>query len=322
MSMKKVFAAAALAFVSATVFAQNYPTQPVKLIVGFSAGGANDVIARIIAQGIQTRSNQSVVVYNKPGAGSTLGTDELAKAPPNGYTLLLGSTGGQAIAPFIYKTLPYDPVNDVQPVTLIAKAAIALIVRKEFPAKSVKELLAYAKANPGKLNYASPGNGTGSHLTAELFKKMTDTDIVHVPYRGDMPAMSDVMAGLADMTFASLPSAIAGLKSGKVRVLAVTSSQRMRSMPDVPTIAESGVPGFDVSTWYGMFTTGGTPAAVVDSIAHEIALVAQDPAAKSAIEKQGVEVAVSKPSEFREFVNMEMKRWGSLARSLDIEANN
>ncbi|MGB3432611.1 Bug family tripartite tricarboxylate transporter substrate binding protein [Achromobacter sp.] len=322
MSMKKVFAAAALAFVSTTAFAQNYPTQPVKLIVGFSAGGANDVIARIIAQGIQTRSGQSVVVYNKPGAGSTLGTDELAKASPNGYTLLLGSTGGQAIAPFIYKTLPYDPVNDVQPVTLIAKAAIALIVRNEFPAKSVKELLAYAKANPGKLNYASPGNGTGSHLTAELFKKMTDTDIVHVPYRGDMPAMSDVMAGLADMTFASLPSAIAGLKSGKVRILAVTSAQRMKSMPDVPTIAESGVAGFDVSTWYGMFTTGGTPAAVVDSIAHEIALVAQDPAAKSAIEKQGVEVAVSKPTEFREFMNTEMKRWGSLARSLDIEANN
>jgi tripartite-type tricarboxylate transporter receptor subunit TctC len=321
MLIRKMTVLAALASSSVFAFAQSYPDQPVKIIVGFAPGGANDAIARIIAQGLQTRSGQSVVVHNKPGAGSTVGTDELAKSPATGHTLLLGSTGGQAIAPAIYARLPYDPVKDVLPVTLVAKAATALVVHTALPTKDLRELLAYAKANPGKLNYASPGNGTGSHLTTELFKNMAGVDIAHVPYKGDAPAMTDVMAGQTDMTFASLPSAIAGAKTGKVRILAVTSSTRVKAMPDIPTVAEAGLPGFDVATWYGVFTTGGTPPAVVESIAREVAKVVEQPEAREALMKQGVEPATSKPTEFRQFVNSEMDRWGKVVRTVGIKVN-
>jgi tripartite-type tricarboxylate transporter receptor subunit TctC len=262
-----------------------------------------------------------VVVENKAGGGSTVATAEMAKATPNGQVLLLGSTGGQAIAPSIYAKLPYDPVKGVQPVALVSKSANAIVVHDALPVKNVAELIALAKAKPGTLNFATPGNGTGSHLATELFKSMAGINITHVPYRGDAPAMQDVMAGNAHLTFASLPSAIAGVASGKVRIIAVTGPKRAPALPDVPTVMESGLQGYEVETWYGVFTTGGTPAAVVQRLASEISQVVRQPAVRESILKMGMEPAPSSADEFTRIVQGDMDRWGKVVRSVGIKVD-
>lgn len=296
-----------------------YPERPVRLLVGFAPGGANDALARLIATPLASDLGQPVVVENRPGVGSTVAIGEVARARPDGHMLVLGATGGHAIAPAIYSRLPYDATKDVLPVTLVANAANALIVHAGLPAKDLRELIQYAKAHPGSWNYASPGNGTIAHLAGELFKSMAGVDIVHVPYKGDAPALADVMSGQTQMTFASLPSALAGVRSGKVRILAVTSAKRVPALPDAPTIAEAGVPGYDFSTWYGVFTTGGTPPAVVDRLAKQIAQIVAQPANAEAIRRLGVEPATSTPAEFRRFVSAEMTRWGKVARDVNVK---
>lgn len=320
MFIRRTAAVLTLLTASATVLAQEYPTQPARMLVGWAAGGANDVIGRIVAQGLQTRSGKSVIVINKPGAGSTMAADELAKATPDGHTLLMGSTGGQAIAPLLFSKLPFNPYKDIVPVTLVAKTATALVVNNAVPAKDVRELLAYLKANPGKLMYASGGNGTGGHLIAEMFKSAANVDIVHVPYKGDAPAMNDVMAGNVQMSFTTLPSALAGVRSGKVRMLAVSTATRVKSLPDVPTIAESGVPSFDVSTWYAVFTTANTPQPVIDAIAREVKKVVETPEAQAALAKQGVEPVTTTPAESAKYFAAETKRWAEVARSVSLQA--
>jgi tripartite-type tricarboxylate transporter receptor subunit TctC len=320
MLFRKTAVLVSLLAATASAVAGDYPTQQVRMLVGFAPGGANDGIARIVSQGLQTQSGQPVIVFNKPGAGSTLAADELAKAKPDGHTLLLGSTGGQAIAPLIYARLPFDPIKDIQPVTMVAKTATALVVNSSVGAKNVQELIAYLKANPGKMTYASPGNGSGAHLTAELFKNMAGVDIAHIPYKGDAPAMTDLMSGQVHMTFATLPSAIAGVKTGKVRMLAVTSNHRVKALPDVPTIAESGVPGFNVETWYGVFTTGKTPAAVAEAIAKEVGKVVAQPEVQAALLKQGVEPVTNTPAEFSKFFTAEVERWTKVVRAIGLQA--
>ncbi len=315
----KIAPAIALALAAAPVFAQNLPPSPIRLLVGFAPGGGNDVIARAIATQFQLNTKEAMVVENKPGGGSTLATAEMARAKPNGQTLLLGSVGGQAIAPSIYSKLPYDPVKGVQPVSLVAKSAYALVVNDSLPVKNVKELLAYAKAHPGTLNVTSPGNGTISHLSAELFKSMAGVYITHIPYRGDAPAMQDVMGGQAQMTFASLPSAKAGADTGKVRILAVTSAKRVESMPNIPTLAESGVPGYDVVSWYGVFTTGGTPMPVVNRLAQEIATVVAQPAIRESIGKMGMEATALGPVEFADLVNADARKWEKVVNTVGIK---
>ncbi|PLP99895.1 hypothetical protein CYJ10_15570 [Cupriavidus pauculus] len=289
------------------------------MLVGFAPGGGNDVIARTVATQFQLNTKTTIVVENKPGGGSTLATAEMARSKPDGSVLLLGSVGGQAIAPSIYSKLPYDPVKGVQPVSLVAKSANALVVNNDLPVKNVQELLAYAKAHPGKLNVTSPGNGTISHLSAELFKSMAGVAITHIPYRGDAPAMQDVMAGQAQMTFASLPSAKAGADSGKVRILAVTSAKRVETMPSVPTIAESGVPGYEVVSWYGVFTTGGTPMPTVNRLAQEIAAVVAQPSIRESIAKQGMEPSALGPVEFTQLVNRDTQKWDKVVKSVGIK---
>ena len=291
------------------------------MLVGYAPGGANDAVARIISTPLQAQTKGTVVVENKPGGGSTLATNELAKATPNGQLLLLGSTGGQAIAPSIYGKLPYDPIKDVQPVALVSNSAIAIVVHDALPVKNVRELIAYAKQHPGQLNVSSPGNGTGSHLAGEYFKSLAGIAMTHVPYRGDAPAMQDVMAGVAQLTFASLPSAISAMQSGKVRIIAVTSPKRVPQLQDIPTVSESGLPNYEVLTWYGMFTTGGTPAAVVKRLAAEIGTVLHQPAVREAILKLGMEPAPSTPEEFTRIVQGDMERWGKVVRSVGIKVD-
>ncbi|WP_225984761.1 Bug family tripartite tricarboxylate transporter substrate binding protein [Noviherbaspirillum aerium] len=305
---------------AACAMAQDYPTQQARMLVGWAPGGANDAIGRIVSQGLQNQSGKPVTVFNKPGAGSTLAADELAKAKPDGHTLLMGSTGGQAIAPLLFTKLTFDPFKDIVPVTLVARTATALVVHSAVPAKDVRELLSYLKANPGKTMYASGGNGTGAHLTAELFKSMAGVDVEHVPYKGDAPAVTDVMAGNVQMAFTTLPAALAGVKTGKIRMLAVSTASRVKSLPDIPTIAESGVPGFDISTWYGVFTTAKTPQPVVDAIAREVAKVVAAPDAQAALIKQGVEPVTSTPAEFARYFSSEAERWAKLARSVGLQA--
>lgn len=301
--------------------AQDLPPSPIRMIVGFAPGGANDAIARIVSTPLQAQIKTTVVVENKPGGGSTLAAGELAKAVPNGQALLLGSTGGQAIAPSIYSKLAYDPVKDLQPVTLVSNSAIAIVVNDALPVKNVAELIAYAKQNPGKLNASSPGNGTGSHLAVELFKSMAGVFITHIPYRGDAPAMQDVMAGVAQLTFASLPSAISAAQGGRVRIIAVTSPKRVPQLADVPTVGESGLPKYEVLTWYGVFTTGGTPAPVVKRLAAEIGTVLRQPGVRDAIIKLGMEPAPSTPEEFSKIVLHDMERWGKVVRSVGIKVD-
>ncbi|SDP51433.1 Tripartite-type tricarboxylate transporter, receptor component TctC [Ralstonia sp. 25mfcol4.1] len=323
MVFSKIVPALALALAAASAatpaLAQELPPGPLRMLVGFAPGGGNDVIARTVATQFQLNTRTTIVVENKPGGGSTLATAEMARAKPDGSVLLLGSVGGQAIAPSIYSKLPYDPVKGVQPVSLVAKSANALVVNNDLPVKNVQELLAYAKAHPGKLNVTSPGNGTISHLSAELFKSMAGVSITHIPYRGDAPAMQDVMAGQAQMTFASLPSAKAGADSGKVRILAVTSAKRVETMPNVPTIAESGVPGYEVVSWYGVFTTGGTPMPTVNRLAQEIAAVVAQPSIRESIAKQGMEPSALGPVEFTQLVNRDTQKWDKVVKSVGIK---
>lgn len=319
MAFSKIVPAVVLALAATHSVAQDLPPGPIRMLVGFAPGGGNDVIARVVATQFQMNTKQTMVVENRPGGGSTLATAEMARATPNGSVLLLGSVGGQAIAPSVYSKLPYDPVKGVQPVSLVAKSANALVVNNALPVKNVQELLAYAKAHPGELNVASPGNGTISHLSAELFKSMAGVAITHIPYRGDAPAMQDVMAGQAQMTFASLPSAKAGADSGKVRIIAVTSAKRVETMPDVPTIAESGVPGYEVVSWYGVFTTGGTPMPTVKRLAQEIAAVVATPSVRNSISKQGMEPSALGPVEFTQLVNRDSQKWDKVVKSVGIK---
>lgn len=319
MVYSKIVPILALALAATHGMAQDLPPGPMRMLVGFAPGGGNDVIARTVATQFQLNTKTTIVVENKPGGGSTIATAEMARAKPDGSVLLLGSVGGQAIAPSIYSKLPYDPVKGVQPVSLVAKSANALVVNNDLPVKSVQELLAYAKANPGKLNVTSPGNGTISHLSAELFKSMAGVSITHIPYRGDAPAMQDVMAGQAQMTFASLPSAKAGADSGKVRILAVTSTKRVETMPNVPTIAESGVPGYEVVSWYGVFTTGGTPMPTVNRLAQEIAAVVAQPSIRDSIAKQGMEPSALGPVEFTQLVNRDAQKWDKVVKTVGIK---
>jgi tripartite-type tricarboxylate transporter receptor subunit TctC len=299
--------------------AQDLPPSPIRLLVGFAPGGGNDVIARSVATQFQLLTKETMVVENKPGGGSTVATAEMARAKPTGQTLLLGSVGGQAIAPAVYSKLPYDPIKGVQAVSLVAKSANALVVNAGLPIKSVRELIAYAKAHPGDLNVTSPGNGTISHLSAELFKSMAGVFITHIPYRGDAPAMQDVMAGQAQMTFASLPSARAGADSGKVRILAVTSTRRVDSLPDVPTVAEAGVPGYEVLSWYGVFTTGGTPQPVVDRLAREVAAVVALPAVKESFTKMGMEASALGPVDFTQLVATDSQKWDKVVKTIGLK---
>ncbi len=308
----------ALLIPATAAFSQAYPAKPLRMVVGFPPGGGNDIVARIITSRMQEGLGQPVVVENRPGNSGVIGAELVAKAAPDGYTLYLGSTGN-SIAPSIQARLPYDPVNGLAPVGMVGAAPSVIVVNSEVPARSIAELIAHAKSRPGKMTYASSGNGTTLHLGGELLKSMAGIDLVHVPYKGNAQALADVLGGQVDMIISALPPALPLARTGKVRIIAATTRERIRSLPDLATVAEQGIAGYEIFTWYGVFATGGSPEAAIDRLGAEIRSAVADPKVREQLDKQGVDAASSTPAEFRAFYLREIEKWGRAVKLAGIK---
>ena len=292
-----------------------YPSHPVRIVVPFPAGGTTDILAREVAQRLTQTTGQAFVVDNRPGAGGNIGAEMVAKAPPDGYTMLMGTVGTHAINPSLYAKMPYDHVKDFVPVILVAGVPNVLEINPELPVNSVQELIAYAKANPGKLNFASSGSGTSIHLSGELFKSMTGVQMTHVPYKGSSPALADLAGGQVQLMFDNLPSSLALIKAGKLKPLAVTSLTRSSALPNVPTVAESGLPGFEASSWFGLLAPAGTPKDVVAKINGEVAKWLATPEAKEKLAAQGAIVASGlTPDDFARHIATETTKWQKVVK--------
>jgi tripartite-type tricarboxylate transporter receptor subunit TctC len=309
----------AITFGTAPAIAQTYPSKLIKIVVPTSPAGGNDAMARIVAAKLSERLKQTVIVENKPGANGAIGTEFVAKSAPDGYTLLFGYIATHGINPALSR-VPYDPVRDFAPIAQIAEAQGVLVVTPSVQAKSVKELIALAKAKPGKLSYASAGNGTAPHISGELFKKITGTDLLHVPYKGSAPAVTDTLGGQTQVMFPSLVAASGHIKSGKLRGLAVTGKKRSALFPELPTVAESGVPGFEIVQWYGFFAPAKTPKEVVGFINREIVAVMKDSDTAKRLADQGADIVTGSPEEFGKLVQSELTKWGKFIKEAKIIA--
>ena len=313
-------AALALAFAALAAHAQGYPTKTIHLLVGFAPGGANDILARIVGQKLADSMKQPVVVDNRPGAAGLIAAEALAKSAPDGYTLMLGSTGTQTMAPHLTK-VHYDALNAFTPISLVGSTPNALVVRPTLPVQDVRELIEYAKTRPRLLTYASSGNGTTLHLAAALFAMMAEVDLIHVSYKGNAPALTDVMGGQVDMMFSALPPLLPLAKAGKLKILGVGSLERHRSAPDLPTIAEQGLPDYESGTWYGVFAPANLPGAVLDRLGVEMKKAIDDPKVCEQIHAQGVDPKANTPAEFRQLFRDEYSRWGAVIKKANIKAD-
>lgn len=302
---------------AASVQAQSYPAKPIRVIVGFAPGGGTDVTARVLAPALAERLGQRVVIDNRPGADGVLGSDLAAKAAPDGYTLLMVNSG-HTVNPGVFKKLPYDTVRDFAPVTLVAMIANLLVVHPSLPAKSLGEFVRLARSRPGLINYASGGYGSSGHLAIELFRKYTHIELVHVPYKSGGLVATALLAGEVDVSFNTIPSLIAYVKAGRLRTLGVSTPQRSLSLPDVPTIAEQGYPGFSASGLAGMLAPAGTPPDAIDRIHKEIAVLLKQPAILERFVQLGLEPVGSTPAEFDKFIRSDMEKWLQLTRELKI----
>ncbi len=310
----------ALALVMAGAAAQNYPTRPIRLVVPQSAGGSTDLVARPLAQRVGDALKTSVVVDNRPGAGSTIGTDIAAKAPPDGYTLL-AVAASFTMSPSLYKKLPFDPINDFAPISLLSSLPNILVVHPAQPVKSVKDLVAYAKAQPGKLNYSSSGVATGTHMSMELFKHMAGISMVHVPYKGGAPSVTALLSNEVQLCFATMSTALPHVKSGRLRALAVSTARRATAAPDVPAIAESGVPGYDYASWIGLLAPAKVPPAIIARWHGEAARVMQTPEMKTLLQHEGSEPVGNSPQEFGNIIKTEVERWRAVSKAAGIKAD-
>jgi len=310
-SLFALLAAAGGALLAAPAAAQDYPNKPVKVIVAFTAGGTTDILARAVSQKLTERFKQSFIVDNKPGAGGNLGTEQAARSAPDGYTLIVNSVGPIAVNPSLFKKLNINPLVDLVPVVQIADVPNVLVVHPDVPAKTLQELLAYAKANPGKLNYGSTGIGTSSHLSGFMLSKRSGAETVHVPYKG-ADALKDLLAGRVQFMFATIPSVIQHIHAGKLRALAVTSARRSRSLPEAPTVAESGFPGFEAGSWFGFFAPKGTP----DGVIAELNKAVNDalPSLEAQMIREGADPVGGSPAQFGQFVNREYDKWKVIVR--------
>jgi tripartite-type tricarboxylate transporter receptor subunit TctC len=309
--------AAALPFVSRFAWAQSYPTRPVRIIVGFTAGGVNDTLARLIGQWLSERLGQPFIIENRPGAGGNVGTEAVVRSPADGYTLLLVQTPN-AINATLYDKLNYNFIRDIAPVSSISLEPEVVVVNPSVPAKTVPEFIAYAKANPSQLNFASAGNGVAGHLAGELFKMMTGISMVHVPYRGGAPAVTDLLGGQVQVMFLVISASIEHIKAGKLRPLAVTSAARSEALPDVPTVGEF-VPGYESSVWFGVGAPKNTPAEIVDKLNKEINTGLADPAIKARLDRLGITVFAGSPAGFGKFIAEETEKWGKVIRTANIK---
>ena len=307
-ALKMTAALVALAAAGARA-AADWPARPVRLVVPFPPGGSTDILARSIAQRLQEALGQPFVVENKGGAGGSIGATEVARAAPDGYTLLMGHIGTLAVNPSLYPNLAYDPVRSFAPVALIARVPNVLVVNPAVPARDVQQLIALAKAKPGALRYASGGNGSAAHIAMEYFKLRTQTDIGHIPYRGTAPAVTDVIGGQVEIIMTGVPAVLQQVKAGKLRALAVSSRSPVASMPDLPTIAASGVPDFEAIQWYGIVAPARTPAAVISLLNAEIGRALQTPALKARLDAEGAEAAPTTPEAFGALIASEIVRW-------------
>ena len=294
-----------------------YPSRPIKLVVGFPAGGASDVVARAVGQNLSQRLGQPVIVDNRPGAASNIGSEVVAKSAPDGYTVLLG-TISLSINPSLYRNLAYDPLKDLVPVTQISSAPFLLVVNSAVPIHSVAELIATAKNATDPLNYASAGNGSGAHLFMELFKSMANVPLTHIPYKGAAPAMTDVLGGRVPLTFDNIITTLPLVKAGKLRALAVSTDTRSVVAPDIPTLAEAGVPGFDATSWFGLFVPRGTPREIVDRLQRETAEALKDPQVREVLLSVGSEPVGSTPTAFAAFYRAEIEKWAKVVRSAGV----
>jgi tripartite-type tricarboxylate transporter receptor subunit TctC len=307
--------AALLLALAPFAFADDYPAKPIHFIVPYPAGGPLDTTARLLAQKVSASVNQAVVVENRPGAGGNIGAEVVAKSAPDGYTILMGAVATHAINPTLYSSIPYDPVKDFAPVTEVAWTPNVLVVNPKLPVHSVKEFIAYAKAHPGELNFGSGSTGSAGHLAGELFKTMAGVQMVHVPYKGAGPAMQDLIGGQIQLMFDNLASSLGQIHAGKVRALAVTTAKRSSLAPELPTIAESGLPGFDISTWFGIFAPGGTPRPIVDRLHDAFVDALHAPDVRATMKKMGAEPVGNTPEQFAAYIQSEAKKYAQVIRA-------
>jgi tripartite-type tricarboxylate transporter receptor subunit TctC len=323
MRIWKRWLCAAVAFAWAGGFdstrAQTFPTRTITLVIPFAPGGSTSIVGRVIADKMSQLLGQSIVVDNRPGAGGTVGTKMVAKSDPDGYTILLGYTGTLAIGPSLYKDVGYDPRKDFAPIGMIGNAPSAVVVHPSFPAKSVAELIAYARANPGKVNFGSAGVGSVNHITGEYFARAAGIKLVHIPYKGTGPALTDLLGGHIPMALAPIPAVHANVSAGLLRALAVTGKSRSGLMPDVPTIAETGLTGFEASLYYGLVAPAGTPAAIIDKFNKELRAALASEEVKKQLAEDGTEITPGTPEDYAGFIDKNERKWAELIKASGVE---
>ncbi len=310
-----------MVLVAAPAAAQSYPAKPIRFVVPFPAGGIADLFARVIGQKFNEAWGQPAVVENRPGAGGNIGAEIVAKSPPDGYTLVMGSIGTHSVNVSLFSKLAYDPIRDFAPVALVMEAEGLLVLHPSVPVKTVKELIALAKARPGQLSYASAGNGTASHLAGELFKSMARVDMVHVPYKGNVPAITDLIAGQTSLLFATMPTVMPQVQAGRLKALAVASAARSQAAPELPTIAEAALPGFEVTNWIGIFAPAGTPREIVNRLNGETVRIMQSPDIQKRLANEGARFTPRTPDEFTAFVKAEIAKWAKVIKTAGIRVD-
>jgi tripartite-type tricarboxylate transporter receptor subunit TctC len=301
--------------------AQVYPSKPIRFVVPYPAGGPLDTVARLLAQKVSESVKQPVIVDNKPGAGGNIGAADVAKAPPDGHTILMGAVATHAINPTLYASIPYDPIRDFTPITQVASTPNVLVVNPSVPASNVREFIAYAKANPGKLNFGSGSTGSAGHLAGELFKTQAGIEMTHIPYKGAAPAMTDLIGGQIQLMFDNLASSLAQVRAGKVKALAVTTAKRTPLAPELPTIAESGLPGFDISTWFGIFAPGGVPKDVAARLHDEFVRALAQPDVREKMLNLGAEPVGNTSEEFAAYIKAEADKYARVIRASGAKAD-
>ncbi|MEK6594127.1 MAG: tripartite tricarboxylate transporter substrate binding protein [Pseudomonadota bacterium] len=311
--------AMAAVMLTCSAAAQNYPSKPIRVVVVSTPGGSVDTMARTVGPKLAEKWGQQVIVDNRPGAGGAIAAEIVARAPPDGYTLIMGTVASFATNVSLRKKLPYDPVRDFVPITLVATQNLMLLIHPSVPAKSVKELVALAKKRPGTLAFASAGNGTGGHLSGELFKMLAGVDLLHVPYKGVAPALIDVVSGQVTMTFASILSSLPQVKAGKLRPLAVTGGQRSPAAPQLPTMIEAGVKGYESATWYGLLAPAGTPPDITAKLNAEVVAILKSPEMHDRLSKEGADPVGNTSAEFGKFIQSEIDKWRKVIQAAGIQ---
>ena len=301
--------------------ADTYPSRPIRIVAPSTPGDAPDIIARLVAERLSSALGQQVFVENHPGAGGVVGSDIVAKAAPDGYTLIIGNAGSHGINAAVYSKLAYDIQRDFAPICQIAIAPNIMVVNPDLPANNVRQFIAYAKSRPGALNYASGGNGSSAHMSMELFKSMAGVDLLHVPYKGSSPALTDVITGQVSVMIVNMPPAVPFVKAGKLRALAVTTRSRSPLLPEVPTVAESGLPGYETVAWFGILAPASTPKNIVNRLSAEIAKIATSPAMRERLTSLGAEAVGSTPEEFAAVIARDIAKWTPLAKSVGIKVD-